>query len=153
MSGVDVGREFVDSNILVYAYDTTAAEKGDRARSLVVGLWRDGRGCLSLQVLKEFFVAVTHKIPRRLSSAEAAMRVRHYCEWTVHEPGTDDLLAAIELHESLRISMWDAMIVQSARRLGCRTLWTEDLSHGQTYVGVLVRNPFLDMVMESEQYG
>jgi predicted nucleic acid-binding protein len=35
------------------------------------------------------------------------------------------------------------MILQSARSLGCEVLWTEDLSHGQTYAGVTVRNPFV----------
>ena len=52
------------------------------------------------------------------------------------------------LHEELRISLWDAMIVQSARRMECRVLWTEDLNDGQRYAGVLVRNPFVDSVME-----
>jgi predicted nucleic acid-binding protein len=153
MSATDPGREFVDSNVLVYAYDRTAGEKGEQARALVADLWKERRGCLSLQVLQEFFVSVTRKVSPRLSFAEAAVRIRHYCEWILHEPSREDLLAAIELQDSLKITLWDAMVVQSARRLGCRILWSEDLNHGQTYAGVTVHNPFLHMVMEGEPYG
>ena len=34
------------------------------------------------------------------------------------------------------------MIIQSARCLGCQLLWTEDLNDGQSYAGVIARNPF-----------
>jgi predicted nucleic acid-binding protein len=55
-------RSFVDTNILVYAYDTTAADKRDRARGLLAPLWDSAEGCLSVQVLQEFFVSVTRKV-------------------------------------------------------------------------------------------
>ena len=40
-------------------------------------------------------------------------------------------------------SFWDAMILRSAKELGCQTLHSEDLNPGQAYEGVQVRNPFL----------
>jgi len=148
MSGGKPGREFVDSNIFVYAFDRTSGHKNEEARRLVENLWSTGRGCLSMQVLQEFFVTVTGRIPEPLSASDVARRIAHYSEWIVHEPGRADLLDAIDLHLELRISFWDAMIVQSARRLECRTLWTEDLNDGQRYAGVLIRNPFVDSIME-----
>lgn len=101
-----------------------------------------------MQVLQEFFVSATRKIPEPLPTVEAARRIGQYAEWIVHMPGPSDLLAAIELHEQLRISFWDAMIVQSARQMGCGVLWTEDLNDGQRYGGVTARDPFVDAVME-----
>ena len=148
MNGAEPDRQFIDSNILVYAFDKTAGRKNERARELLAALWSSGGGCLSMQVLQEFFVNVTGRIPEPLSHEEAARRVAHYSEWHVHEPGRGDLLAAIDFRSRLRISFWDAMIVQSARRMECGVLWTEDLNDGQRYAGVLVRNPFLDAVME-----
>lgn len=146
-------REFIDSNVLVYAHSRASADKRERASALVDGLWDSETGCLSIQVLQEFFVTVTKKVPQPLSIAEASEVLQAYSRWTIHSCGPSDLLSAIDIQERSHISFWDAMVIQSARRLGCRVVWTEDLSHGQTYAGVLVRNPFLDMVMEREQYG
>ena len=150
MNDADPNRQFIDTNVLVYAFDRTAGQKNDRARELLAALWSNGSGCLSMQVLQEFFVTVTGRLSHRLSHEEAARRVAHYSGWHVHEPGRQDLLAAIDLRSGLRISFWDAMIVQSAKRMECEVLWTEDLNDGQRYAGVLVRNPFVDSVMERQ---
>jgi len=147
-SGTDRGRQFVDSNLLIYSNDALAGEKNTRAQSLLDELWRRREGCVSIQVLQEFYVTATTKLRHPLDVTEAAARLERFAAWIVHEPRPRDLLAAIDLQKDYRISFWDAMIVQSARSLDCRILWTEDLNDGQHYAGVLVRNPFLDSVME-----
>lgn len=149
MSGVDRQRQFVDTNVLVYAFDADAGGKGERARSLIRDLWNSGDGCLSIQVLQEFFVTVTRKIARPMSVRDAAQEIEDLSRWRIHSPDTSDLLASIDLQELLRVGFWDALILHSARELNCSILWTEDLNDGQTYAGVLVRNPFLDSLMES----
>jgi predicted nucleic acid-binding protein len=50
---------------------------------------------------------------------------------------------AIELSWRYRISYWDGAILAAAERLGAEIVYTEDLSHGQTYGPVRVVNPFL----------
>jgi len=135
-------REFVDTNVLVYAYDTSAGIKSERARELVAGLWRSGQGCLSLQVLQELFVTITRKVPKPMPAAGAAVLVEDLSQWTLHEPVRTDVLAAIELHRRKRISFWDALILQSARQLRCGTIWSEDLNAGQAFGAIRVRNPF-----------
>ncbi len=62
--------------------------------------------------------------------------------WPLHRPTHADIITAIQLHHRYAISWWDALIVNSATELGCRILWSEDLSHGQQYGSVTVRNPF-----------
>jgi predicted nucleic acid-binding protein len=136
-------RSFVDTNIVVYAYDATAGDKRDRARSLLADLWESGEGCLSVQVLQEFFVTATRKVPKPLDPASAAGIIADLSRWRVHAPGPDDVLTAIDAHRGQDISFWDAMIVCSAATLGCRILYSEDLNPGQQYEGVQVRNPFL----------
>jgi predicted nucleic acid-binding protein len=138
-------RSFVDTNILVYAHDATAGQKRERARALLTELWASGEGCLSVQVLQEFFVTVTRKVPKPLDAASAAAIVADLSHWRVHSPRSDDVLSAIGSHRRQDISFWDAMIVCSAASLGCGTLYSEDLNPGQQYEGVRVRNPFLDL--------
>lgn len=135
-------RAFVDSNVLIYAYDAGAGEKTAAARALVRELRESQRGCVSIQVLQEFFVTVTRKAPQRLDTRTAAAALDAFSTWTTHSPDARDVLAAIEVHDRAGIAFWDAMIVRSASVLGCAVLYTEDLNPGQSYDGVLVANPF-----------
>lgn len=135
-------RSFVDTNVLVYAHDITAGRKRERARDLLVELWESGLGCLSVQVLQEFFVNVTRKVPRPLDAATGAAIIADLARWRVHAPGPEDVLAAIELHRSRDVSFRDSMILRSASALGCVTLYSEDLDPGQRYDGVQIHNPF-----------
>jgi predicted nucleic acid-binding protein len=135
-------REFVDANVLVYAFDASAAAKQQAARTLLERLWDSGGGCLSVQVLQEFFVTVTKRVAKPLSLEEATARVREYSVWNVFAPTADDVLDAIGLHASAKLAFWDAMIVLAAAESGCDVLWTEDLNDGQLLRGVRIRNPF-----------
>jgi predicted nucleic acid-binding protein len=135
---------FVDTNVFVYAFDQTAGEKRDRAHSLLDRLWVDMRGCLSVQVLQEFYVAVTQKVGRPLEPEAAAEIVRDLSYLQLHAPVAEDILGAIGLQQRYRTSFWDAMILWSAQQLGCATIWSEDLNEGKDYDGVRVANPFRD---------
>ncbi len=84
-------REFVDSNVLVYAFDSSAEAKHAAAQRLLAGLWERETGCLSVQILQEFFVTVTRKVPRPLSIDTAADRVRELAVWKVFAPTADDV--------------------------------------------------------------
>ena len=133
---------FVDTNVLVYAYDASAGTKATLARNLLRELWESGGACLSIQVLQEFFVTITRKVPKPLERRRAARIVEDLTRWRVHSPQSIDVLEAIEVHLRSRISLWDAMIVRSALQLGCREILSEDLSPGPVHRGVTVRNPF-----------
>jgi predicted nucleic acid-binding protein len=139
---VDSAREFVDANVLVYAFDTTAGKKKVKAEELLQRLWATGSGCLSVQVLQEFFVIVTAKVAHPLSVDEANERVREFAAWKIFAPTADDVLAAIALHKQSKVNFWDAMIVQAAAESGSEVLWTEDLNDGQLIRGVRIRDPF-----------
>ena len=140
MSG---NRQFIDTNVLVYAHDVTAGDKHGRARTLVEELWDTRQGCVSVQVLQEFFVTTTRKIPKPLDAPTAAQIIDDLAHWHVHAPAASDVVAAIEIHQRTGASFWDAMILRSAKELGCQILHSEDLNAGQEYNGVEVRNPFL----------
>lgn len=134
--------EFVDTDVLLYAYDAGAGERHDRAFDLVSRLGRARTGVLSVQVLQEFHVNATRKIAVPLSPAATRDRLAVLSLWQVHSPTASDVIAASELAEHAQLSFWDAMIVRSASASGCRTLWTEDLNAGRRIADVEIRNPF-----------
>lgn len=138
----DNTRQFIDTNVLIYAHDASAGAKHDRARALLRDLWENRAGCLSIQVLQEFYVNVTRKVAQPMSPDSAGRIIADLGAWPVHRPNVDDVLEAIRLQTSRQLSFWDAMILTSARRLGCEVVWSEDLSHRQTYETVTVMNPF-----------
>jgi predicted nucleic acid-binding protein len=134
---------FLDTNILVYAYDRSAGMKHTISLQLMEECWTNGNGCLSIQVLQEFYVCVTQKIALPLDHQVARQIVSDLANWRLHSPEASDLLQAIDFQHSYQLSFWDAMVLQSAARLGCRQLFSEDLSHGQAYGEVKVINPFV----------
>jgi len=139
MSG---NRRFVDTNILLYAHDDSAGTKRDQARALLEQLWETRQGCVSVQVLQEFFVNATRKITKPLSAEMAKEIVTDLSHWHMHVPAADDVLGAIAIHQRSGISFWDSMIVRSASEMGCDVLYSEDLNVGQDYSGVRAENPF-----------
>lgn len=134
--------QFVDTNIVIYAYDIHAGAKHNTARALMNDLWRSQTGCLSIQILQEFYVNVTQKIATPVDVATATQIIRDLSDWTVHAPIPHDVVNAIRVQQRHQLSFWDAMIIWSAARLGCAILWSEDLNHGQMYEGVRIQNPF-----------
>lgn len=136
--------EFLDTNVLVYAVDRSAGPKHEKAVALVDRLWDAGTGCVSIQVLQEFFVVVTRKIPNPMPTGKARSLVSDYGRWRVHRPSVEDLTAAIDLAGSSRLSFWDAMIVRSASESEASVLWSEDLHAGSVIGGVRILDPFTD---------
>jgi len=135
--------EFVDTNILVYAYDRTAKGKFDRARELMEKLWDSGEGVVSTQVLEEFYITVTAKLPNRLKPAEARQIIADLGTWRVAVLEIRDIVAGSEIAERYRLSFWDGLILAAAHKEEAVTLWSEDLNHRQKYGEITVYNPFL----------
>jgi predicted nucleic acid-binding protein len=140
MSAAEI--QFVDTNVLIYAYDSNAGKKCARARWLIDSLWQARTGCVSIQVFQEFYSAATGKVRNILDHQTAADIIAELSKWKVHNPDVKDVLSAIQIHQRYNISFWDAMIVNSAAKLGCAVLWSENLNDGQLYEGVKVVNPF-----------
>lgn len=136
---------FIDTNILVYAFDRSAGQKHTIAAQLVREFWQNETGRLSIQVLQEFVITVTRKVANPLDLQTVRQIVADLAQWRVHSPEVSNLLQALDLQERYRLSFWDAMILQSAACMGCKQLLSEDLNHGQAYGDVYVINPFREM--------
>jgi predicted nucleic acid-binding protein len=131
---------FLDTNVLVYAFDQSEPDKRSIAIEIIAG--KMGPYTVSAQVLNEFYWTATRKLQPPLSN-EAAKQVVEKLSLGYVVP-IDALLVrqAIRLVEEARIPLWDAGIVVAARRAGANKLLTEDLNHGQVIAGVTILDPF-----------
>jgi predicted nucleic acid-binding protein len=136
-------RAFVDSNILIYAYDPAAGSRHARAADKLKDLWRTQTGCLSTQVLQEFYVTIMRKIPAPASAPVAREAVRQYAAWVRHPLTPDTVLRASEMSEAWQVSFWDGLILAAAEQDDATELITEDLNHGRVIAGIRIVNPFL----------
>lgn len=112
-------------------------------RQRAIDLLDRADGALSVQVLQEFYVQATR--PSRadaLSHEIAAGLIHAWTRFRVQEIDLEILSAALEIKATRGFSYWDSAIVAAARALGCRELYSEDMSHGQRIDHVVIVNPF-----------
>lgn len=134
---------FVDSNILVYAHDRSNPAKQAKAREAVRQCWTEWNGCLSLQVLQEFYASVTRKVRHPLPKKLARDLIATYAVWRLAFLTPDHVIAASRLEERYRLQFWDALIISAAQHLSAGTILSEDLQHGAEIEGISIRNPLL----------
>lgn len=134
-------KQFVDTNVLMYAHDVSAGAKHQRAKALVEELWRTRSGVVSTQVLQELCVNLRRKAGRPLELKATRDLIADYLSWQVMVNTGESILEALELEDRYRISFWDALVIQAAQASGAEVLYSEDLSDGQTYGSVRVVNP------------
>ena len=134
---------FVDTNVLLYAYDAAEVTKQPIAKATLDQLWGERAGTLSTQVLQEFYNVATRKLDPPVRRAEAREIIDLYTAWPVIVLDPALILAATRLEEEHQLSLWDALIVEAARVAGAERLLTEDMQHGRTIEGVRIENPFL----------
>ena len=130
-------RCFVDTNVLLYALSGHDSERAKREQARAL-LMAEPFG-VSVQVLQEFYVNARkgNVGADDLDAMLAQLR---------RVPVVENTLAlfdrALAVHQRFGISYWDASIVAAAQELGAKTLYSENLSHGQHYGAVQVLNPF-----------
>lgn len=138
-----IDNSFLDTNILVYAYDTHDAAKQEKAQAILADGVANETCFLSVQVLGEFFNVITKQIQDPMSSEEAKKIVDILCFMPVLEIDLAMVKRAIDTHIFYHISYWDALIIAAAERAECKQIYSEDLNHGQIYNDIRVKNPFI----------
>ena len=164
---------FFDTNILVYVFDRSESVKQVQAQDLVTAHMTARDMVLSTQVLQELYVTLTRKkqlgaadalevvttfaqervvpasadlVLRGLAlsrRSEAPMKLRSAGGSNSRLHGTDAQLLRSGASHSSQISVWDALIVQSALDAGCTTLYSEDFQNGMRFDDLVVVNPFV----------
>ena len=130
----------LDTNILVYAVDSTPVNSEKKAKALE--LIEKADFGLSTQIMQEFYVTVTRKFKKPLSSEEAALFLEQLNAFPVISTDYGIITDGIRNSIEYQISYWDGAILAAAERLKARILYSEDLNQGQLYGTVTVIDPF-----------
>ena len=138
------GRTFIDTNVLVNAYDSHEPQKQEQAQAILKRGIEAETAVLSAQVLSEFFTVATRRIPSPLSIREAEDALSLVSILPVVEIDLPLVRRAVGIHRDYGITYWDSLIVAAAERAECVQIFSEDLNPGQTYNGVVAVNPFRD---------
>jgi len=137
------GKFFLDTNILVYTFDTTAPAKQQIARQLVSTALSSQQGIISYQVVQEFLNVAKRKFSPPLTSPDANIYLDKVltplCELF---PCMNYYSKALEISERWRFSFYDSLIITASLETECEILYTEDLQHGQKIHGLTIMNPF-----------
>jgi predicted nucleic acid-binding protein len=135
------GADFLDTNVLVYAYQFNDPDKQRIAHELVRRALA-GKFVLSTQVLSEFASTLLHKASPPATPEAMIAILDSLSAIKLVTPDGDLIRRAVEAKCEYGLHFYDGMIVAAAERAGCERIWSEDLNAGQKYFGVTVVNPF-----------
>jgi predicted nucleic acid-binding protein len=135
---------FIDTNILVYSFDSNSPVKQQIAQEIIKKALVDHEGCISSQVIQEFLNVSSKKFNPVLSSEDCLKYLN-----TVLSPlceiftSIDLYRAAIEISERWKYAFYDSMIITAALQTNCGLLYSEDLQHNQKVQSLTIINPFI----------
>jgi predicted nucleic acid-binding protein len=133
--------DFLDTNILVYAYDISDPAKQRVAQDLVRKAVAGGL-VTSTQVLAEFAATLLHKLSPAPSSQDVIALLDALAPIRLIPPDYEIVRRAVEAKSAYGLHFYDGMIVAAAERAGCERIWSEDFNPAQKYFGIAVANPF-----------
>jgi predicted nucleic acid-binding protein len=134
--------EFLDTNVLVYAYDSSDSRKQHVARGLVRRAVA-GEIAASSQVLAEFAATLLHKLIPAAKPEDLMALLDTLGPIKLVPIDGDVVLRAVQARKQYGVHFYDGMIIATAERGGCQKIWSEDLNAGQDYFGGVVENPFV----------
>jgi predicted nucleic acid-binding protein len=136
-------RAFLDTNILVYLFDSRAPAKQRLAGNLVQRLASEQAvRVISAQVLQEAYSALTRKLDFDGAETQSVLQMMVDSGFIVESLDVPLIWRGAARSINDKLSFWDGLIVESARTAQCTVLYTEDLQNGRTFDGLTVRNPF-----------
>jgi len=138
------GRYFLDTNILIYSFDSGQAAKARRAQKLIGDALTTNSGVISYQVVQEFLSFALRRAARPMTASDAAQYLERILRPLLSIHSSPSLYAeGLYLYERYQLSWYDSLIVAAAIQGNCDLLYSEDLQDGQRFGKLLVRNPFV----------
>lgn len=133
------GRTFLDTDVLVYAFDRSQPEKRKRALEILKAVGESY--VVSSHVLAEFYWVVTRKLERPLDEDTARSVVKRLSSLPVIMVDARTVMGAVTRSRKSGLKLWDALAVQAAVDGGCTRLLSEDIESGEQDE-MVVENPF-----------
>ena len=132
---------FLDTNILVYAFDKDSPAKRLKALSLIKP---EAPWIISWQVIQEFSSVGLHKFKVPLDAGFLGDLLETIL-WPHYRilPSQPLYQRAIELRKETQYRFYDCLIVAAALESGAKILYSEDLQDGRVIGDLKIVNPFL----------
>ena len=131
---------FIDTNLFVYTLDKNDVSKRGKARNVIKRIVEDHQPVISTQVIKEFYVVATTKL--KADPIVVKNIIHNFHNMEVIQNDLELIEQAIDISVLSQLSFWDSLIIAAAEKANCEVVFSEDLNSGQTYRGVIVKNPF-----------
>ncbi len=152
MSGFETQalRAFFDTNVLVYCFDSSAAQKQSRAKDLIAQALNTRQGVVSYQVVQEFCNVACKNQRLSLPRERILAYVKLVLQPMNHVAPSSELLeAALLIRSESGFSFYNSLVIAAAQAAQCQILYSEDMQHGQLVGAVRIVNPFLQVANET----
>ncbi len=140
--------QLLDSNILIYAYDSSEKEKHITAKNLLADCWKRKKiYALSVQNLSELFVVTTKKITIPVKTDEMKQNIQdiiYFSNFNILSINKNNILRAIDISAEYGISYWDALIASVMKENNISCIITENDKDFKKISWLKVINPFVD---------
>lgn len=135
--------DFIDSNVFIYLFDETDDRKRRIAQSLIHTALLEGSAQISFQVVQETLNVITQKlsVPVKLEDAHLFLNQVLLPLWKIN-PNSTLYQRGLAIQTRYQLGFYDSLIISASLQAGCRTLFSEDLQHGQQIETLTIQNPF-----------
>ncbi len=131
----------IDTNILVYAFDTAYPEKRKSCKSIIEDIFGGKqKGVVTNQILAEFVNAVTRKIEKPLPEETAKLIIGAILSsenWEVYNYTGNTVLKSLPS----KGHFWDFLIAQTLKENDVNAIITENINDFRSS-GIKVMSPF-----------
>ncbi|MEE9354568.1 MAG: PIN domain-containing protein [Methylococcaceae bacterium] len=136
---------FLDTNLFIYQLETEDEIKGNIANRIIRSGIEIGNACISFQVVQECLNTIVRKAQICLTKeqtvqyldASLSPLLRIYPSVSLYKRG-------LNIQSRYQYGFYDSLIIAAALEAGCKTLYSEDMQHGQRIEQVTIKNPFLE---------
>ena len=134
---------FIDTNVFVYTFSSNDPAKKEESLTIIKGALSNGNGCISYQVVQEFFNVALKKFIVPLSHLDCRKYFNSVLEPICEVYAGPRLFGkALEISERWKLSFYDSLIVAAALFADCEILYSEDLQHNQQIETLKIVDPY-----------
>ena len=132
---------FIDTNIFEYA--ALQGDNEDTKHEIAIDLIQKKSDIIiNTQILNEFYNAL---LKHKIQDSKIIDYIEEIVKNTkVANQNIETLKLAWSIRAKYKFSLWDSLVVASAKQNNCKILYTEDMQHNQIIEDKLtIENPFL----------
>ncbi len=137
-------RFFLDTNVVIYAFDQSSSAKLRIARRLIAQGTERKTAVVSYQVVQEFVNVALRRFESSMSQSELEeFLFEALFPMTEISSSPALVIEALRLRGMHQLAWYDSLIVAAAIQARCTVLYSEDLQHGRRFGDLVIENPFL----------